>query len=115
MTSPWTEEQRIVTLRSYDILDTAPERAFDDLVALACETCCAPISVVTLVDEARQWFKAERGLGMRETPRDVSICARAMLEPGVFVVPDTTKDSRFNTNPFVTGAPNLRFYAGATL
>jgi signal transduction histidine kinase/CheY-like chemotaxis protein len=114
-TSVWTEEQRLAALRRYDILDTAPERAFDDLVALACEACGAPISVVTLVDEARQWFKAERGLGIRETPRDVSICARGMLEPGVFVVPDTTKDARFAANPFVTGAPNLRFYAGATL
>jgi signal transduction histidine kinase len=113
--SRWTEEERVAALRRYDILDTAPERAFDDLVALACEACGAPISVVTLVDEARQWFKAERGLGIRETPRNVSICARAMLEPGVFVVPDTTKDARFNANPFVTGAPNLRFYAGATL
>ncbi len=113
--SRWTEEQRIAALRRYDILDTAPERAFDDLVALACETCDTPISVVTLVDEARQWFKAERGLGIRETPRDASICARAMLEPGVFVVPDTTKDRRFSANPLVTGAPGLRFYAGATL
>jgi signal transduction histidine kinase len=114
-TSGWTEAERVAALRRYDILDTAPERAFDDLVALACEACGTPISVVTLVDEARQWFKAERGLGIRETPRDVSICARAMLEPGIFVIPDTTQDPRFSANPFVTGAPNLRFYAGATL
>jgi PAS domain S-box-containing protein len=84
-------------------------------VALACETCGTPISVVTLVDETRQWFKAERGLGIRQTDRDVSICARAMLEPGIFVIPDTTLDPRFSSNPFVTGAPRLRFYAGATL
>jgi signal transduction histidine kinase len=114
-TRAWTEPERLAALRRYDILDTPREEAFDDLVALACELCNTPISVVTLIDDQRQWFKAEHGLGISETPRDASICAHAMLEPGIFVIPDTTRDARFSANPFVTGAPNLRFYAGATL
>ena len=77
--------------------------------------CEAPIAVVNLIARERQWFKAEIGLGVRETPLDVSICAQAILQRGVFVVPDTRLDPRTNCNPLVTGAPHLRFYAGALL
>jgi PAS domain S-box-containing protein len=102
-------------LSDYDILDTPAETEFDDIVRLAAEACEAPIAVVNLIDAKRQWFKAEIGLGVRETPLDVSICAHAILQPGLFVVPDTTKDPRFAGNPLVTGEPRLRFYAGALL
>jgi two-component sensor histidine kinase len=111
----WDEEERLAALRSYGILDTPYERDFDDIVRIAAHVCCAPISVINLIADTRQWFKAEIGLGVRETPLDVSICAKAILQPGLFVVPDTTKDPRFAENPLVTGEPHLRFYAGALL
>ncbi|UFN50330.1 PAS domain-containing protein [Roseomonas sp. OT10] len=111
----WDEPTRLATLRSYGILDTPPEPGFDELTALAGRLCHAPIAVVTLVDEVRQWFKSEIGLGVRETERGVSICAHAMLQRELFVVPDTTRDPRFAGNPLVTDAPHLRFYAGAPL
>ena len=112
---PWDEAKRLAALRSYGILDTPLEQGFDDVVRIAAYVCNAPISVINLIDDDRQWFKAEIGLGVRETPLDVSICAHAILQPGLFVVPDTTKDPRFASNPLVTGEPNLRFYAGALL
>lgn len=112
---PWDEAKRLAALRSYGILDTPLEQDFDDVVRIAAYVCNAPISVINLIDDDRQWFKAEIGLGVRETPLDVSICAHAILQPGLFVVPDTTKDPRFASNPLVTGEPNLRFYAGALL
>ncbi|WP_165838977.1 PAS domain-containing protein [Roseicella frigidaeris] len=111
----WDEQARLAALDSYAVLDTPPEQAFDDVVRLAAQICQAPIAVVNLVAEERQFFKAEIGLGVRETPLDVSICAHAILQPGLFVVPDTTLDPRFAENPLVTGAPHLRFYAGALL
>jgi GAF domain-containing protein len=111
----WNEAERLTALRQYGILDTAREIEFDDVVRIAAHVCKAPIAVVNLIEDHRQWFKAEVGLGVRETPLDVSICAHAILQPGLFVVPDTTKDARFNCNPLVTGEPHLRFYAGALL
>jgi PAS domain S-box-containing protein len=112
---PWDEAARLAALRRYAILDTPPEQAFDDICLIAARVCRAPIAVVNLVASERQFFKAEIGLGVRETPLDVSICAHAILQPGLFVVPDTTKDPRFAGNPLVTGVPHLRFYAGALL
>jgi PAS domain S-box-containing protein len=111
----WSEAQRLAALARYGILDTPAEAEFDDIARLAADVFEAPIAVVNLVAEGRQWFKAEVGLGVRETPLDVSICAHAILQPGIFVVPDTTQDERFSCNPLVTGAPGLRFYAGALL
>ncbi|WP_375460724.1 PAS domain-containing protein [uncultured Enterovirga sp.] len=111
----WTETERLAALEGYAILDTPVEAEFEDMVQLVSEICQAPIAVINFVGEGRQWFKAERGLGVQETPRDVSICAHAILQPGIFVVPDLTKDDRFTRNPLVTGAPELRFYAGALL
>src|SRR5919112_1052036 len=73
------------------------------------------MALITLIDDLRQWFKAELGMGLRETPLDLSICAKAILQPGLLVVSDTTQDPRFNGNPLVTGEPHLRFYAGALL
>jgi two-component sensor histidine kinase len=110
-----TESDRLAALRRYRILDTPPEPAFDDLVQLAARACQAPIALISLIDERRQWFKAEVGLGVRETPLDRSICLTATLQPGLTIVPDLTEDPRFARNPLVTGEPHLRFYAGAVL
>ncbi|MGK7870648.1 sensor histidine kinase [Falsiroseomonas sp. E2-1-a20] len=112
---PWSEAERLAALHGYDILDQPLDAQFDDFVQIAAQVCEAPIAVVNLIDQGRQWFAAERGLGVRETPLDVSICAHAILQPGVFVIPDLTQDGRFNCNPLVTGDPRLRFYGGALL
>jgi two-component sensor histidine kinase len=111
----WTEGDRLATLRSYQILDTPPEPEFDGLVHLAARTCRAPVALISLIDERRQWFKAEVGLGMRETPLDCSICLSAMLETGPLTVPDLSEEPRFAQNPLVAREPHLRFYAGVGL
>jgi GAF domain-containing protein len=113
---PANEAARIDSLRSYQILDTPFEAAFDDVVHLVAYVCQTPVSLVTLVDEQRQWFKAAIGLADRETHRDVSFCAHAILDPREMLeVQDTHEDERFNTNPFVVSAPFVRFYAGVPL
>jgi PAS domain S-box-containing protein len=112
---PWTEAQRLEALESYGILDTPSEPAFDDIAKLAALTCDAPIALVSLVGKERQWFKSELGIGIPETPRSVSICASALREKELLVVPDLTRDPRFADNPLVTGDPYVRFYAGAVL
>ena len=112
---PWNESDRLSALRAYGILDTDPEQAFDDIVHLAAQICDAPIAVVNLIDRGRQWFKAETGLGVRETPLETSFCAHALLQDEGMVIPDATKDSRFECNPLVTGESGLRFYAGRLL
>jgi len=109
------ERERLAALDAYGILDTPPERAFDDVVALVGQLLDAPIVAVNLLAEGRQWFKSEIGLGTREMPLDDSICKFALLQPGRMVVPDTRLDPRFACNPLVTGAPGLRFYAGQPL
>jgi two-component sensor histidine kinase len=111
----WNESDRLAALRSYRVLDTPPEPEFDALVQLAARVCGAPMALISLIDDRRQWFKAEVGLGVRETPLDRSICLSAMLRPGLTIVPDLTEDPRFAANPLVTGEPHLRFYAGAVL
>jgi hypothetical protein len=98
-----------------EVLDTAPESDFDDIVALASEVCAAPISLVTLVDADRQWFKAKVGMPLDETSRDVSFCAHAILGKDLLVIPDATADARFADNPYVRTDPGVRFYAGAPL
>lgn len=109
------EARRLEALRSYSILDTPREGDYDDIVALAAQICETPIAVINLIDAERQWFKAEVGLGVRETPLETSLCAHAILQPGVFEVPDTLEDNRFADNPLCTGEPHLRFYTGALL
>jgi two-component sensor histidine kinase len=113
--SSWSESERIAALKSFDILDTPPEPDFDDVVRLVAQICEAPRAAINLIDENRQWFKAEFGLGMRETTLDVSICAQVILQPGLTIVRDVTKDKRFASNPLVTGKPHIRFYAGVLL
>lgn len=110
------QSRRLAALRSYDILDTPREAEFDDIVALASQICEAPISVVNLIDEHRQWFKAEVGLGVRETPLETSICSHVILEHDFVEIPDTLADPRMADNPLCL-APDggLRFYAGSLL
>jgi diguanylate cyclase (GGDEF)-like protein/PAS domain S-box-containing protein len=112
---PENETERIRALKSYDILDSPPEPAFDKLVELAAHICRTPIAVISLVDENRQWFKAVTGLDACETSRDVAFCAHSILSDEIMVVPDATMDIRFFDNPLVTGAPGIRFYAGVPL
>jgi len=112
---PKNEAQRLKVLWQYDVLDTVPEAVFDDLTDLAAHICEAPIAMISLVDENRQWFKSRVGVSIRETSRDISFCAHAILQNGLFVVSDATKDPRFKDNPSVLGAPKIRFYAGVPL
>ena len=109
------ESARLAALRRYRILDTDPERAFDDLTLLASRICGAPIALITLVDADRQWFKSRVGLSMAETSRSISFCSHAIEQTGLFVVPDALQDLTFRNNPSVTGDPHIRFYAGAPL
>jgi len=113
---PDDEQKRLRKLRSLGILDTFPEAVYDDIVFLASEVADAPIALVTLVDQDRQWFKAKTGVEISETHRDYAFCAHAIRKPHeLLVVTNATKDPRFADNPFVTGGPSVRFYAGAPL
>jgi anti-sigma regulatory factor (Ser/Thr protein kinase) len=107
------EKARLQALRGYKILDTDPEKGFDDLTILASHICETPVALISLIDENRQWFKSRVGISVTETPLDVSFCAVAIQQPDLFVVPDATKDPRFSSNPFVVSDPKIRFYAGA--
>jgi len=109
------EIQRLKVLWEYEVLDTIPERVFDDLTELAAKICEAPIALITLIDEKRQWFKSKVGVSLQETSRDISFCDHAIRGEGLFIVPDAAKDKRFAANPLVTSDPKIRFYAGAPL
>lgn len=113
---PDNEVHRLAILRDYNVLDSLPEQAFDDLTLLAAQICQTPIALITLVDENRQWFKSRLGLSAAETSRDAAFCAHAILNPDeVLEVPDAQLDPRFANNPLVTSEPHIRFYAGAPL
>lgn len=109
------ESQRLTALARYEVLDTPREQSFDELAQLTAQLCEAPIAVVNLIGDGRQFFKAEVGLGVRETPLESSFCVKALLEDDFLLVPDAAQDSRFACNPLVTGEPHIRFYAGALL
>jgi two-component system cell cycle sensor histidine kinase/response regulator CckA len=110
-----SEAKRLKVLWQYDVLDTVPEEVFDDLTELAARICEAPIALISLVDEDRQWFKSKVGVTINETSRDISFCAHAIKQQDLYIIPDATKDLRFANNPLVTSDPKIRFYAGAPL
>ncbi len=113
---PPDELDRLASLYRYNVLDTAPEGAFDDLTLLAAQICQTPIAIITLVDQNRQWFKSSIGVTITETARDVAFCAHTILNKDeVLQVKDTQADPRFADNPLVTSGPHVRFYAGAPL
>jgi len=112
---PLDEAQRLQTLCDLQVLDTPAEERFDRLTRIATAVFKAPIALVSLVDSDRQWFKSCQGLDASETPRDISFCGHAILSDEVFYIPNALLDERFADNPLVTGAPNIRFYAGAPL
>ena len=117
MSAPETqrERQRLKILWEYQVLDTVPEEVFDQLTELAAHICEAPIALISLVDENRQWFKSKVGISLSQTSRDVSFCAHAIRQSGLFLISDATKDPRFAQNPLVVSDPKIRFYAGAPL
>lgn len=111
-----SELERIRVLREFNILDTPQEKEFDDLADLASAICDVPMSLITLIDSERQWFKAKKGMEGTEVAREISFCNHAIQQTeGVMVVPDSQLDDRFSDNPFVVNDPHLRFYAGAPL
>jgi len=113
---PEDEADRRLALARYEILDTLPDPAINDLNQIAAQICGTPIALVSLVDDDRQWFKAKCGLDATQTPRNRSFCAHAILQPGhVFIVEDASSDERFVHNPLVIGDPHIRFYAGTPL
>jgi GAF domain-containing protein len=109
------EAKRLAVLYGYGVLDSDFEARYDRLTRLASNLLRTPISLISLVDQDRQWFKAAFGLKIRETPRDISFCTHAIDDTKVFIVPDAKKDDRFCENPLVTGDPRIRFYAGAPM
>jgi diguanylate cyclase (GGDEF)-like protein len=113
--SPEDESMRLRALRALNILDTPAEERFDRLTRIAQRLFNVPISLVSLVDGHRQWFKSKQGLDAQETPRNISFCGHALLGDGIFMIPDATQDERFHDNPLVTGGPEIRFYAGCPL
>jgi PAS domain S-box-containing protein len=113
--TPLDEEARLHALYEAHIMDTQPERAFDEIAELASQICDVPIALITFLDTDRQWFKSHFGLATEETSRDQAFCGHAILQEEVFLVPDAGQDERFAENPMVTGEPQIRFYAGAPL
>jgi len=112
---PANESKRLQDVYRTQLLDTPEEKEFDEIVQLASDLCNTPISLITLLDTERQWFKAKVGLDASETSREVSFCGHAILQNEIFEVPDALKDIRFSDNPLVTDGPEIRFYAGMPL
>lgn len=113
--APWSEEARLAALAHFNILDTLPEQAFDEIASLAAQLCEVPMAQINLIDAGRQWPKAQAGLALPEVLIEHSICAQTIRQPGVMMVDDLRVDPRFADNPLVVDASNLRFYAGTAL
>ena len=113
--TPKNEAERLHALRTLKILDTSHEERFDRVTRMAKRMFGVSISLVSLVDEDRQWFKSRQGLEATETPREISFCGHAINQEGLFIIPNALEDERFSDNPLVTDAPNIRFYAGYPL
>jgi GAF domain-containing protein len=109
---PADESERLAALRALELLDTPSEERFDRITRTACRLLDVPVSMVTLVDADRQWFKSCSGYEITETSRDISFCGHTILRASAFVVPDAARDKRFADNPMVTEPPHVRFYAG---
>lgn len=112
---PTNELERIEALKRYSIMDSLPENEYDSITKLASFICETPISLVSLLDEERQWFKSSVGLDAKQTAREISFCQYAIMADDVYEVSNALENDTFNTNPLVTGDPNIRFYAGAPL
>src|ERR1700757_154984 len=111
---PNNENQRLKALKQYDVLDTLPEKQFDDITRLASIICEAPITLISLIDEKRQWFKSKIGINQAEGPREISFCQHAILTDEIFEIENSLEDERFSENPVVT-KNHVRFYAGAPI
>ena len=109
------EEERLQVVNNLGILDTEPEPEFDSLTKEAIEKLHVPISTISIIDKDREWFKSCQGIDLKEGPRNISFCGYAMLAKNMFIVEDTTLDDRFKNNPYVTGYPFIRFYAGMAI
>ena len=108
---PQNEQERLSTLQSLTILDSAPDERFDRLTRIAIKLFDVPVALVSIVDKNRQWFKSCQGIDITETPRELSFCGHAILGDGAFVVEDTHKDERFIDNPLLIGQKHIRFYS----
>ncbi|KAF0864010.1 ATP-binding protein [Pseudomonas sp. LD120] len=112
---PSNESRRLAALLRFELLDTPAEAMFDNITAMAAQLCETPIALISLVDAERQWFKSRQGLDASETPRELAFCAHAINGESLFEVENALLDPRFRDNPLVTGAPDIRFYAGMPL
>ena len=114
---PANETQRLGVVRALDILDTAPDIAYDEIGELAAQICQCPVAYISIMDDDRLWLKAKYGLppGLNQCPREISFCATTVCGAEMVVAPDLREDSRFNQIPFVTGEPHFQFYCGIPL